>query len=401
MLRDYRNLFLAESDAEFLRMLCVDMYTDARKQNPPAQKTLFPHAHPRVAKPQALGNALIPTSMSFDLDALFLERLELFAEPQPTESRRVNSGGKETPQICEKINHAVEEAMEKGVVDNNLRDSIQTLIHERDNWKEQAESQSEVIQKLHHRIYSKNIANSDLPADLVRRMDRVESENVRLRADNMQLKENLRAAESENATLCDENDGKNKKLKGANKKVKNAKNVAGKEEVKAKDAVLDKQRHLTSERKMKKERNDALAALEEQRKINESLRTELEVEKSGVPHMRDNETKPDITTVIVPVQFEVHRSHFRELLMGLEAYQMAFVDKMKCWYEEWKKPEEETPKVVGANYLDDGKKARIYEDMVEMPEGYLQTGAEHDGWRSKRGLEAVCRYAETRHSHQG
>lgn len=339
--------------------------------------------------------------MSFDLDALFQERLELFAEPQPTESPRVTSGGKETPQISEQNNHAVEEAAEKGIVDKNVRDLIQTLVHERDSWKEQAESQIEVVESLQRCMYSKNIADSDLPADLVRRMDRVESENVCLRADNVQLKENLRAAESENATLCDENDGKNKKLKGANKKVKNAKDIAGKEVVKAKDAVLDKQRHLTSERKMKKERNDALEALEEQRKINGSLRAEREVERSGAPHIRDNETKPDITTVIVPVQFEIHRSHFRELLMGLEANQMAFVDKLKCWYEEWRKPEEETPKVVGANYVEDGKKARIYEDTVEVPEGYLQTGAEHDGWRSKRGLEAVCRYAETRHNHQG
>lgn len=62
ILRDYRNLFLAERDT-FLRMLCVDMHTHAQKQNPPAHKTLFPHAHPSVAKPQALGNILITTSV--------------------------------------------------------------------------------------------------------------------------------------------------------------------------------------------------------------------------------------------------------------------------------------------------------------------------------------------------
>lgn len=44
------------------------------------------------------------------------------------------------------------------------------------------------------------------------------------------------------------------KVKGANRKTKNAKQVAGKEEEKAQGAMSDKKRHLESERKMRKER---------------------------------------------------------------------------------------------------------------------------------------------------
>ncbi|CAO2655186.1 Nn.00g102500.m01.CDS01 [Neocucurbitaria sp. VM-36] len=338
--------------------------------------------------------------MSFDLDALFQERLELFPKTQHTEPPCASPNGKELSGIPEEFSEAVKEATEKGTEVNSARGLIKTLVQDRDAWKQEAEDQAKVIGDLERRIYSKSVAHSDLPVDLVRRMTRVESENVRLRADNAQLKENLKAAESENATLCDENDGNTKKLKGANKKVKNAKNVAGKEEVKAKGAVLDKQRHLASERKMKKERNEALAALEDQRKICEDLRAELEVEQSGTPHIRDNDTKSDITNAIIPVQFEIRRGDFRNLLVTFEASQIAMTENFKRWYEEWKKPKEETRKVVGANYVNDDKKTRIYEDMVEMSDGYLQTGAEHDGRRSKRGLEAVCRYAESRHNSQ-
>jgi hypothetical protein len=56
---------------------------------------------------------------------------------------------------------------------------------------------------------------------------------------------------------------------------------------------------------------------------------------------------------------------------------------------------------VEANYVDDEKKkAKIYEDLIEMPGGYMETGAEHDGWHSKRAVEAVCRHAETRYNEE-
>lgn len=68
---------------------------------------------------------------------------------------------------------------------------------------------------------------------------------------------------------------------------------------------------------MKKERNDTLAALQEQKRINEGLCAELLVEQSGNPHTRDTATDPNNITVVIPIQFEICRTNFCCLLMSL------------------------------------------------------------------------------------
>ena len=85
---------------------------------------------------------------------------------------------------------------------------------------------------------------------------------------------------------------------------------------------------------------------------------------------------------------------------------MTITDKFERWYKDWKKPKEQTNHVAGpAEYIEaknTGKKGvDLYEDMIEAPEGwegYPETGAEHDGWHSKRSLRAICRQAEARHN---
>lgn len=44
------------------------------------------------------------------------------------------------------------------------------------------------------------------------------------------------------------------------------------------------------------------------------------------------------------------------------------------------------------------KLKKLYGDMIEIPDGYMDTAAEHDGWRPKRAVQAVCRHAEARHN---
>lgn len=100
----------------------------------------------------------------------------------------------------------------------------------------------------------------------------------------------LNLLESETARLLLEN----AQLKGANKKVRNA-----------------KQRHLAAQPRMKKECDDALAGLQEQRNINGDVRAALKTEQSGGPRM----------------------------LTEMEYHQ-----------------------------------AKMYEDMVEMLDGYIETG---------------------------
>ncbi|KAL6151647.1 Trafficking protein particle complex subunit 31 [Exserohilum turcicum] len=207
--------------------------------------------------------------------------------------------------------------------------------------------------------------------------------------------------ERENVYLGNQNESKASKLKGANKKVRHAKEVAGKEEEKAKEAVGAKQRHLASQRKMKKERDDALAALQEQQKANEKLRAELEVEQSGAPHKRDAAVDANNTVVVIPIQFEVRRIDIQRIMAELGRYQVDMTAYVKTWYKRWCGLKEDG-QVPGAGASEEARmKARLYEDMVENANGCVETGAEHDGWRSRRALEAVCRHAKACYNEEG
>lgn len=212
----------------------------------------------------------------------------------------------------------------------------------------------------------------------------------------------LRVANSEKATLGHDNENKASKLKGANKKVKNAKEVAVKEGEKAKDAIQNKNQRLNSERKMKDERNKALADLQKEKKLTEELKAQLETERSGKPHMRDTSSNNDIVTAVVSICFDVRRVDFRSILPILIKNQMSLEEKFTLLYEAYKEPLESEVTVVGANYVEDEeqrKKDRLYEDMIEMPNGFMETAAEHDGRCSKRSLEAICRHTQARYNY--
>jgi hypothetical protein len=191
-----------------------------------------------------------------------------------------------------------------------------------------------------------------------------------------------------------DNEGKSRKLRGANKKVKNAKDVAVKEKEKADDAFQQKQMRLKSEREMRKELKDEKGKVAMCEKEIESLKAKLHIETAGYPHIRDDGTTGDEATVAFTVQLLIYRQHFQMLRMMLESNRMKMTDNLVEWYEQWKKPEGAKDGVVGANYVDTGKSHReMFEDDLEVVQEYPLTGAEHDGWRSKRGLEAVCRQA--------
>ncbi|CAA9959452.1 SCP-1 multi-domain protein [Pyrenophora teres f. maculata] len=338
--------------------------------------------------------------MSFDLDALFREPedLHLLFEKPATSRQNDQEFGLAGGLYAADPND--EDARAKGYEEIRLREVVAKLSIQCNTWKVQAEQQAKMIADLDRRTSKR--AAADLSDDTVRRINRFESEVARLRSENSQLKETLKTIEYEKVKLENQNDGKGRKLKGANKKVKNAKEVAGKEEERAKGAIGDKQRHLTSERKMKKERDQAQAAFQEQKKINGDLLEKLEVEQSGMPFMRDAAADPNNTVAVVPIQFDIRRIGVQPIMEELKWHQMNIKEKFEAWYKQRMKPKEEIRRVVGATYVeDDKKKARIYGDMVEIPDGYMENGAEHDGWRSKRSAESVCRRAEARHNGEG
>jgi peptidoglycan hydrolase CwlO-like protein len=169
-------------------------------------------------------------TVSFGLEALFEERLEVFPA-EPSSILQATSG--------------------------DIEAVIKSLIKERGELQAQAKEQATTIEQLERRIYAKVAPDARLPVDVIRRLHRLENDCQTLRNKNAKLHDDLKAAESDTATLRNTIAEKAQKMKGANRKTKNAKEVAVKVEEKAKDAMNDKQRHLASERKMKKERNDA------------------------------------------------------------------------------------------------------------------------------------------------
>jgi hypothetical protein len=169
-----------------------------------------------------------------------------------------------------------------------------------------------------------------------------------------------------------------------------------KEEDKTKTALNEKQQRAKAEQKMKKERNNAKAAFQEQRKIAEDLRAELSIEQAGNVHLRETEgTNSDKTTVVIPMEFLVRRIDYIQIQDVLDSNRIGYIDRANEWYKTWRalKGGDEKVQIVGANYVDDEKVDKVYADMIE--DGFM-TGAEHDGWRSMKSLKGECRKAETR-----
>jgi chromosome segregation ATPase len=316
--------------------------------------------------------------MSFGLDALFEERLEAF------------------PADPASVLHSVP---------SHIEAVIKSLVKERDELQTQVKTHESTIEHLERRVYAKVAADSELPVHVVRRLNRLEKDCQYLRDQNTRLRENLTAAESETATLRDTIADKSQKMKGANKKTKNAKEVAVKVEEKAKDAQNDKQRHLASERKMRKERNDALAALAKEEKIAQDLREKLKIEQSDRPHLRDTEgSKSNLTTVIIPVEVRIRRIDYYRTLRRLRSSPGYLTHVVQEWHMNWMAKQEEENGEENDEYDEDYEGDNDYEEyedklyggMVEG--GDMMTGAEHDSWRSMKGLEKACRNAHAQYT---
>jgi hypothetical protein len=353
--------------------------------------------------------------MSLGLDALFDDE-QLSAAPSVVAPASVHAPGSHSFHDAFAISQLSKALHSEGFVaselpfgvhvDTHAEEALKVVTMERDEWRERAEKCMKAFESLERRVYKKAVPELNVPADVVCRLNRLGNENKQLKAENTRLSESLKVVQSENLILENEIVGQKNRVKGAGKKVRNAKDLACKEGEKAKNAVHDKQQRVSSERKMKVERNEAKAELEKYRKENETLLAKLEAEQSGRPHLREDGIESDYTTIVIPVEIRIRRGDFLKLLAVFESNQMTITDKLKRWYKDWKKPKDEINQVVGSAEYTEAKNISkkgvdLYEDMIETPEGlegYPETGAEHDGWRSKRGLRAICRQAEARHN---
>lgn len=360
--------------------------------------------------------------MTLDLDSLFHEEPGGATEPESAtysaSSRAANTTMVYTVSRDEEIATAslLDNDFESGQntdtglpfgmrVDTYAENAIKLLIQERDAYKAESDKLKKAYDELDRRVYRKVVLEADLPAEMVHRLNRLDNETERYRAENIDLRKKLKVTEGEAVTLRAEVTNQKNKLKGAGKKVRNAKDLAGKEEDKAKTAVHNQQLRADCQKKMKQERNEAKAEAQSLRKLCEDLQADLQVERSGRPHLRQGLNHSETTAVVIPIELTIHRADFLKLSTVFESNQIAITEQIQRWYKDWKKPKEATRQVVGANYTSNkerGKAAvnldKLYADMIELVDGHQQTGAEHDGPRSRDSLETTCRRAEERHN---
>jgi hypothetical protein len=358
--------------------------------------------------------------MNYDLAALFAEANTTTDDVRCHESPLAahKSSAAMSQDVCELGGVALPEG-ENGCSDSAhglpfgmevstyAEDTIRSLLQDRDRFQEEAARYRKAYEDLERRVYKNAISDVDLPADLTRRLHRLENELERQQAETKQLREKLKISENEVATLQDEVAGQKNIIKGAGKKVRNAKDFAGKSEEKAKHAERDKQLRISSERKMKNERNEAFAKLASLTRMCDELQSDLQEETSGQPHSRKVSASSDEAVAVIPIELTVLRKHFVSLVPIFESYQIGITEEMQRWYDERKKSKDVTQQVVGATYIDSEKsdnaassREKLYADMIELVDGHQQTGAEHNGPRSKRSLETTCRKAEERHNSQ-
>jgi hypothetical protein len=243
--------------------------------------------------------------MDLELSALFVDEVGTATEPKPAASSpplyrphhgaavrasadQYKMGGVNLSQDNLAGGPVIDSGLPFGMqVDTYAEDTIKSLLRERDLMKEEVAQQKKAYEDLEQRVCKRAAVDINLPAEVARRVKRLENEVERCRTENEDLRIGLKAAQSQVVNLQDEIAGQKNKLKGASKKVGNARDVAGKEEEKTKSAVHDKQLQLFSERKMRQERNEVAAEKSRLAKLCIDLQRELEVERAGEPHLRE------------------------------------------------------------------------------------------------------------------
>ncbi|KAJ8104935.1 hypothetical protein OPT61_g10484 [Boeremia exigua] len=119
-------------------------------------------------------------------------------------------------------------------------DAVRFLLLERDSLEAEVARLKETYEDLEQRVSEKQASGHVDPPATARRLKRLQNEAERSQSENEKLRGFLKVAESEATTLKDKISGLEKKLKHAQKTVRNAKDVADQHEQKTQSAVQDK-----------------------------------------------------------------------------------------------------------------------------------------------------------------
>ncbi|KAF3032007.1 TRAPP subunit trs31 [Didymella heteroderae] len=302
-------------------------------------------------------------------------------------------------------------------VDTYAEGTIKALLKERELLKREFARQKKVYKDLESRVCKAAANDVDLPAEVGRRLNRLENDVEHYLAENKVLSDGLKATQSEVADLEDAIASQKNKPKGADRQVRNAKEVADKQQEKAKSAVQDKKLRDLSKRKMKQERKEAIAEVSRLVQLWGDLQADLsympfgrrdgglhphQPDRAGEPHLRVDDPASGFGVAVIPVGGSIERAHTQKLAAVFKSDQISTTQHMQQWHTDWKKPKQPSRQVAGANYVDKKEDKgrmdlnKLYADMVGLVDGHEQTGAEHDGWRSTHNTQTTCRKAQKR-----
>lgn len=232
------------------------------------------------------------------------------------------------------------------------QDRIAELTGERDDWKTKANEAFHTSEVLQKRMAAKSAIGSTVDPDFVSRLNRLEWENRHLALENSRLKREVQDEQRKFTLLNDENEGKSRKLRGANKKTINAKGTADKEAEKAKEAVHQRDQRLKLQRQQQKDMKAALAEVQTQKKAVQALESELHVARSGWPYLRDEKQASEDTTVAFSVSMRINRRHFPLIKSMLENSQAEMTANLEDAYSEWKEVRN-----IGTGFDHDGRRS--------------------------------------------
>ncbi|CAI6340969.1 unnamed protein product [Periconia digitata] len=227
-----------------------------------------------------------------------------------------------------------------------------------------ADESFKIIEDLRRRIAVKSATNTMIDPDFVAVLDSLFAKDRHLVNENKRLREDLQNAKRQVTLLSDDNEGKARKIRGAHKKAQNARDMAVKEEEKAKEAVNQRNQSLKQQQQQqKKNMNASLAEVASHKKMVQTLESDLLTAWSGHPYLKDKTATTEDEIASFSISLKIRRKDFPPFKHILVNSQAKMTAELEDQYHDWKERQQ------------------------------CVTGYEHDGQRSSRGLQVVAQHA--------
>ena len=78
---------------------------------------------------------------------------------------------------------------------------------------------------------------------------------------------------------------------------------------------------------MRQERNEAVAEVASLNKLCDDLQADLELERSGRPHLRNSGSTSDTVIAVIPVELSINRAYFLKLTTIFESNRISITEQ--------------------------------------------------------------------------